>query len=364
LDTGPFVRIDTPVDGSSETVNGFLLEGISQVPFERNLVLRVETPDGEVIQETPLFVEGGDFGGPPGRFSTKVFVDALLPANVVVRVQDISARDGSIVAEDRVSLNPLLPTQFERPPENGRIVAVPAGAPRTLTSIRIDGETEDWLALQESSGVGWTPITRIVFDRDCANRYPQIPQAPPEDVVGQVFVAYDQNFLYVAFVVEDEWFVGYSGTDERYFRGDAPQLLLDIDLAADFSDAALSSDDLQVDLLPGVDSPGDSPSVALWQLESLTSRVFTEAFIASAPVSAFQGFTIVASPAARGYFVEAALPWRDLGFFPDSAPTLGVAASVSDNDTPGTDVQECMISSAPQRDFRDPTTWGTLVLQP
>ncbi len=364
LNTGPFVRIDSPEDGSSDTVNGFTLEGISQVPFERNLVVRVETSDGEVIQETPLFVEGGDFGGPPGRFSAPVFVDAQLPADVVVRVQDLSARDGSILAEDQVSLSPLLPAQVERPPENGRIVAVKAGVPGAVPQIIIDGKPDDWLALQESSGVEWSPISSIVFDRDCANRYPESPQAPPEDVLGQVYMAYDQEFLYAAFVVEDEWFVGYSGPDERYYRGDAPQLLLDVDLAGDFDQPALSSDDLQVDLLPGVDGPGDSPSVALWQLESLTSQVYPGASIAAVPLTTAQRFTIVAVPSARGYFVEAALPWRNLGFFPSMAPTLGVAASLSDNDTPGTDVQECMISSAPQRDFRNPTTWGTLVLQP
>jgi hypothetical protein len=41
---------------------------------------------------------------------------------------------------------------------------------------------------------------------------------------------------------------------------------------------------------------------------------------------------------------------------------LGIAASVSDNDSPDTVVQECMISTAPGSEWNDPTTWGTLVL--
>ena len=65
-----------------------------------------------------------------------------------------------------------------------------------------------------------------------------------------------------------------------------------------------------------------------------------------------------------GYFLEAALPWTSLGLPPLPGARLGLAASVSDNDTPGTDVQECMISTAPQRDWQDPTTWGTLLLGP
>ncbi len=64
-----------------------------------------------------------------------------------------------------------------------------------------------------------------------------------------------------------------------------------------------------------------------------------------------------------GYFLEAAIPWDVLGLKPVAGLRLGVAVSVSDNDTPGTNVQECMISAAPKREWANPTTWGTLTLE-
>jgi hypothetical protein len=56
------------------------------------------------------------------------------------------------------------------------------------------------------------------------------------------------------------------------------------------------------------------------------------------------------------------VPWKYRGFVPQPGARLGIAASVSDNDSPDTVVQECMISTAPGREWNDPTTWGTLVL--
>ena len=38
--------------------------------------------------------------------------------------------------------------------------------------------------------------------------------------------------------------------------------------------------------------------------------------------------------------------------------------NINDNDTPGSNAQECIISTAPQRRWDDPTTWGTLFLKP
>jgi hypothetical protein len=126
---------------------------------------------------------------------------------------------------------------------------------------------------------------------------------------------------------------------------------LDVDLAGDFDENKVNEDDRQVDLLPGTDGPGDAPRVALWRLgpDRPTSQEFTEAMVAAAPTDS-------------GYFLEAALPWKYMDFAPRPGARLGIAASVSDNDTPETNVQECMISTAPKRDWRDPTTWGTLIL--
>ncbi len=223
-----------------------------------------------------------------------------------------------------------------------QIEALPVNADQSLT---IDGRPDDWTALFRPSGLAWTRFDTITFDKSCATRHPD--SAGRVDLAGQVRLAYDERNLYVAFQVEDDGYVGYSGAGENYFLGDSPQLSLDMDLPGDINEAVRNQDDWQVDFLP---EPG-SPRVALWQLGSLTSRQFDEAQVA-----------VTSTP--TGYFLEAALPWQSFGLSPQSGERLGIAANINDNDTPGTNVQECIISTAPERQWDNPTTWGTLLLKP
>jgi hypothetical protein len=160
-------------------------------------------------------------------------------------------------------------------------------------------------------------------------------------------LAYDVENLYVAFIVNDDGLMTYTGPDERYFLGDSPQLLLDLDLNGDFDDARLSPDDVEIDLYPDF----DLPRAAFWQLNTLSSRQFTEAIV-------------VTTATDTGYFLEAALPWQMLNTTPQPGDRLGIVASINDNDTPETNAQECIITTSPQLDWRNPTTWGTLFLMP
>jgi hypothetical protein len=65
-----------------------------------------------------------------------------------------------------------------------------------------------------------------------------------------------------------------------------------------------------------------------------------------------------------GYLVEAALPWESFGVSLRPGDRLGLAANINDNDTPDRNVQECIVSTAPQRVWDSPPTWGTLYLRP
>jgi hypothetical protein len=58
-----------------------------------------------------------------------------------------------------------------------------------------------------------------------------------------------------------------------------------------------------------------------------------------------------------------AVPWADLNIGPVAGQKIGFALNVSDNDSPGTAVQEMMKSSSEFRNFIHPDTWGTLTLQ-
>jgi len=215
--------------------------------------------------------------------------------------------------------------------------------PAEAGDLAIDGDLADWDELFGSTG--WTGFDSITFDRGCDTRYPD--SGAGVDLLGQVRFAYDEQNLYVAFRVDDDGLVGYSGAGENFFMGDSPQLSLDMDLQGDYSEAGRNQDDWQVDFLPDE----EAPRVALWQLGSLSSRPFEEAQVA-----------LTLTPA--GYLLEAALPWQSFGASPQAGERLGVAANVNDNDTPGTNGQECIISTAPERQWDAPTTWGTLLLIP
>jgi hypothetical protein len=225
--------------------------------------------------------------------------------------------------------------------EGAQLQAMRVGA----TPPGIDGRLDDWDTLARKNGLAWQPIPHIVYDSVCSTRFPG--NESNTDFAGQVLFAYDDQYLYVAFQVVDDGLVPYSGDDLRFFLGDSAQLLLDLDLNGDFDTPALSGDDVQIDLLPRL----DLPQAALWQLSTLTSSQLTAA-------------RVVVSPTASGYILEAAVPWQSLNVAPSPGDRLGLVAAIHDNDTPALNTQECILTTEPERDWRDPTTWGTILLAP
>ncbi len=59
-----------------------------------------------------------------------------------------------------------------------------------------------------------------------------------------------------------------------------------------------------------------------------------------------------------------AIPWSVFGLSPVANNRFGLVISSSDNDTPGAAEQQTLISTDSARKLTDPTTWGTLVLDP
>lgn len=163
-------------------------------------------------------------------------------------------------------------------------------------------------------------------------------------------VAWDATHLYLAVRITDEVHV-QTQTGATLFRGDSLELLLDADLPGDFDSDALNADDVQLGLSPG--SNRASPEAHLWFPASRAGRP-AGVLLASQPDPAGPG----------GYLVEAAIPWAVLGVTPAAGSRYGFVLSGSDNDTPGTAEQQSMISTEAGRRLTDPTTWGTLILDP
>lgn len=171
-----------------------------------------------------------------------------------------------------------------------------------------------------------------------------------DDVSATWRLAWDNSNLFVAVQVEDDTHV-QTQRGNQIFRGDGISLQVDGDLEGDFS-PQLSADDFQINL-----SPGDFGSIAP---SAFRFRGTSDGRAVDAPG---HGIIIAGQQTGEGYILEAAIPWQDIGLSPAAGLAIGAAFNVNDNDTPGTAVQEVMKSHVATRAFRDPTSWGRLVLE-
>lgn len=223
-----------------------------------------------------------------------------------------------------------VPTASPTPPSrSGPTVYAAFLSPAPL----VDGSLGDW-------GGDWIDAGNVVYGRN--NR------SDASDLSARFKIGWDWNYLYLAVQVTDETYVQEaSGAD--IFLGDSLELLMDINLAGDFSSEGLSSDDYQLGI-SGQDLVKDDGEAYLWYPEGSAgskSRVH-----------------IQARPTDAGYRMEVAIPWGVLGINPASGMHYGFAFSVSDNDNPNANEQHSMVSNVAERRLTDPTTWGNLVLSP
>lgn len=230
---------------------------------------------------------------------------------------------------------PTLPTPTGPTATTGALSTRPNGsvvsAVFLATAPTIDGNTAEW--------------TSSSFIADRAT-FGAANWTGTSDASATYFLGWDGSHLYLAARVRDDRFV--QGATGRYlYRGDSAEFLLDTNLASDFTSTVLSSDDYQIGLSPG-NFASLSPEAYLWFPANL------EGARANATVRARQ--------TTDGYELEASIPWTILGITPTQGAHYGFAFSVSDNDSPGTTLQQTLVSSVSTRRLTNPTTWGTLVL--
>jgi hypothetical protein len=203
-------------------------------------------------------------------------------------------------------------------------------AARRSSAPTIDGDLGEWALSYTADHVVWKPSNWA--------------GAPDQNV--RFAMGWDNQFLYLAALVGDDVHV-QTQHGEVIYKGDSLELLLDVDLAADFALTGLSADDYQLGISPGAFA-GDGPEAYLWFPASRAARP--------------GGVLVAARPSGNGYQLEAAIPWSLFNATPAGGARYGMALSSSDNDAPGRAEQQSLISTAPRRSLLDPTTWGTLVL--
>ncbi|MCA9958443.1 MAG: restriction endonuclease [Anaerolineales bacterium] len=209
--------------------------------------------------------------------------------------------------------------------------------PRLTTAPTIDGRLDEWAGIP---GITTPYVTASVNTWDG-----QI------DLEATWQIGWDEQFLYLGVTVVDNIHVQTQEPKFAY-QGDSLELQLDTDLRGDY-EPKVSQDDYQFILSPG-DFEKNRPGVFRFRGDDKNS-------MSEAPGTTTQ---IAAHATSSGYVVEAAIPWADIFTTPSAGLTLGAALSTNDNDTPETAVQEVMFSHVSTRKWRDPTSWGTLTLQP
>lgn len=228
-----------------------------------------------------------------------------------------------------VTLPPAATVPPPDPARNATAVRLPA--PPT-----IDGDLREWVDVASSS-------SRFrVFNHPSWNG--------TEDLTAVWRLAWDEQNLYLGATIVDDVHV-QTQTGNTTFRGDSLELQIDTDREGDYG-PRLSPDDYQIALSPG--------NFADLLPEAFRFRGTSAGEIVDAPG---HNIAVAARQMADGYTLEAAIPWADLGVQPREGMVLGLALNANDNDTPGTAVQEVMMSNAPGRRLTDPTTWGTLTLR-
>jgi hypothetical protein len=165
---------------------------------------------------------------------------------------------------------------------------------------------------------------------------------------------WDSEYLYMVALVADNTYQQDTGGGADMYKGDSIEILLDTNLKGDYCDHGMSSDDYQLGISAG--SGATAPAAWLWYpLSKAGAKVITAS-------SSITPAGWVATPA--GWIMIARIPWNVFGVTPAGGEYYGFAFSVSDDNHPGQNLQDGMISTDPNRTFpSDPTLWGTIEIE-
>jgi hypothetical protein len=199
------------------------------------------------------------------------------------------------------------------------------------TPPTIDGALSDW---------NTTPYT--------VNYVVYGSRSGTNDISATYRIGWDPSYLYLGVQVTDDKVVQIS-QGRSIYKGDEVEIQLDAALDSDFTSTTMSADDYQIGMSPG-DFDSNGPEAYRWYPSSKAGSL-TNILLKSAETTS-------------GYNLEARIPWSVFGTIPQSGDHYGFVLSVSDDDQSGKAVQETLISSVSTRKLLNPTTWGTLELEP
>ncbi|MCP4421402.1 MAG: protein kinase [Chloroflexi bacterium] len=270
--------------------------------------------------------------------SSTTVMETITVPTAPVQVVDLSPTDvpPTDLPPTEVPATAVPPTDINTPTPLPPLITADVSAIRLHTPPTIDGNLSDWPQIRAVSSA------YFVYQYDGWDGL--------DDVNAFWYLGWDSANLYLAVIVTDDSHV-QTQSDVLIYKGDSVELQFDTDIAGDFG-ANLSPDDFQLLLSPG-DFNFVPQAAFFWQGSSsgINELVSTHHIVLNSQAT------------ANGYVLEAALPWQDLSLSPTAGLRIGLALNVSDNDVPGTAVQELLKSNVETRTYLSPATWGTLTLQ-
>jgi hypothetical protein len=235
--------------------------------------------------------------------------------------------------------NTPLPTATStNPPPSPTFTSTPITRVSSVASFlsmppSIDGPWDEWTTTQY-------PIKNVVFG---ASNW-----SGSSDLQASYRVGWDSQNLYLAVKVIDDVYV-QNATGANLYKGDSIEVLFSTNPNAASSSMGLTAADYQIGISPGNPSIGQNTEAYLWYPK--------------AKAGSLSNVHIGVVSMTDGYRIEYAIPWSVFGINPAKGQVFGFAVSVSDNDNKTENIQQSLISSAPDRHLTDPTTWGLLTLK-
>lgn len=283
------------------------------------------------LTHTAIFAATPTATEPPPTLPPVDATDSPTPPLSIITVTPGGTQDGSTPGGSATagpSLTPV-PVSTDRRPNGEIITAAYLSTPPT-----IDGSLGEW--------------TTTTYRAEDVLSYASTGWTGASDLSADYLIGWDATYLYLGVRRFDDTFVQVS-TGRYMYRGDDVEIQIDLDLEGDYSTTLVNSDDYQIGLSPG-NFNGLSPEAYRWFPRSVEGSLVS--------------VEVKAEKSSNGYSLEARIPWTVFGHTPGADQRFGFALSLSDNDQPGVSDWQSMVSSVSTRRVADPTTWGTLVLEP
>ncbi|MFC1510787.1 sugar-binding protein [Candidatus Margulisiibacteriota bacterium] len=207
-------------------------------------------------------------------------------------------------------------------------------APYAASGVVVDGKLAEW----DKSA----PVTMM----DSSYFKEGLSWQGTEDLSGRAYAMWDETNLYLAAVVNDNYPLVNKKIKQDIWNGDAIEIVLSADPAADPKRSSFGRKDYQIGLGTG-DGKANKPTIWNWQRRRTP-----------------QGSEIAVKKSKTGYALEAKIPWEffKAKFTPAAGIKLGFDIALDDADATG-ERERQFIWNGDYYFYRDPSVWGVLELK-